>query len=250
MFSLVLFSCTKENDAAEFNQKTTDAHKIVYTEDTVPDSGGNIAITMDVDSKSEGVMFYAISNTEIAMPDAYQLISGNVDALYVGKSEVTANNHVVNDTLYGFPKYYVYSVIRDVNDAITPVVIDTVEVNDVTSPYLFSDYSTPMSGGETNLTPVLELVFNEEVSFGDAFQMELTGMILNDGEMPIVNNTVKITKEMVSIQSNIVRIDLSRETLNCGDVNFLTASNTIYKPDNTIIVHSIVAAIHSIFQCQ
>ena len=61
MFSLVLFSCTKENPA-EFNQKKTEAHKIEFNEVTVPDSGGNIILTLDVSSKTEGVLFYAVSN--------------------------------------------------------------------------------------------------------------------------------------------------------------------------------------------
>jgi len=224
MFSLVLFSCTKENDAAEFVQKTTDAHKIEYSETTVPDTDGDINIVFNIDSKTEGVLFYAISGEKMATPDAYQLISDNVDALNSGQFDVTDASHVYNVRVPGYPKYYVYSVIRDVNDAITPVVVDTVAVGDITSPVLIPEYSSPVSGSETTLSPIIELTFSEPVDFGDSFKMEITGMVLQEDDLPIVSGAINITKDMVSIESNIVKIDLSRKTLICGNINFLTAS--------------------------
>ena len=217
MFSLVLFSCTKENPA-EFNQKTTEAHKIEFTEVTVPESGGNIALTLDVSSQTEGVLFYAVSNVELATPDAYQLISGNIAGMYNGYYEVTSINHIYNDTIQGFPKYYVYSVIRNINDEITPVVVDTVVVNDVTSPYLLSDMSNPVSGSETVTSPVIELAFNEPVFLSDTFKMEVIGVKLVDGDLPDVETSIAVTKDMVSINSNIVTIDLSNVSFNCGNM--------------------------------
>jgi len=231
MFSLVLFSCTKEN-AAEFNQKTTEAHKIEYTEVTVPDTGGNVAITMDVSSKTDGVIFYTVSSTELPLPDAFQLIDMQINALNNGEFNVTSDSHIHNDTLMGFPKYYVYSVIRNINDEITPVVVDTVVVNDITSPFLLGNISNPISGTETNTSPIIELVFNEPVFIGDNFRMEVTGMKLVEGDLPEVETSFAVSKDMITTQSNVVRVDLSKEILNCGNMVVFSAVKGSFKDES------------------
>ena len=231
MFSLVLFSCTKENPA-EFNQKTTEAHQIEFTEVTVPESGGNVALTMDVSSKTEGVIFYTVSSIELPLPDAFQLISKEISALNNGEFNVTSDSHVYNDTLAGFPKYYVYSVVRNIYDEITPVVVDTVVVNDITSPFLLSDVSNPVSGTETTTSPIIELAFNEAVFMGDTFGMEITGIKLIEGDLPEVETSFPVSKDMITIEKNIVKIDLSKVLLNCGNMVVVSALQGSFKDES------------------
>lgn len=216
--SAAIFSCNKEN-AADFNPTIVDAHTIVYSDTTVAESGGNIALTMDVSTSTDGEMFYAISSELIATPDAYQLISGSVDALKNGSFEIIGDNKVFNDTIAGSPKYYVYSLIRNINDEITPVVVDTVVVEDITGPILKAEYSNPPSGTETNTSPVIELFFNEDVILvPGSFNMQVHSVKLNEGDLPEVTKSVNVLIGDVTVFGNSVTVDLSEYQFDCGNI--------------------------------
>ena len=219
----LLVSCTKEN-VAEFSQQMTEAHLINLSDSTIPESGGRIALTMDVTNKIDGVLFYAVSPTEIAMPSAYDLISGNVVSLAYGEFDVTDANHEYLIDLDGYPEYYVYTVLRNVEDAITPVLVDTMMSNDVTGPYLLADLSSPAQGTIAETSPIIELVFNEAIMLGDAFAMELTAMLMVEDDLPNVTKSVRVQKSDLIVNGNRVTIDMSEVEFACGNNIIMSAS--------------------------
>ncbi len=217
--------CTKD-DAAEFTQVITDPHTMHLSDSTITGSGGMIALTMAVTNPDDGVLFYAISNESLDLPSSYDLISGDVDALTVGEFNVMGGNANATVNVDGYKQYFVYSILRNVYNEITPVAVDTLIANDVTGPYLIPASCSPALGEVTGHTIVMDLVFSEPVFLTSDFAMEVIAMqnVYATDELPTVNKTVRVEQSQVSIHNNVVTIDLSEEEFGCDNYIIVAAN--------------------------